>query len=114
MDDAKIGQGSGDATPKSVLLDALRLDLGNIRRIAVAMDADEPGFANRFPAPDNSETSLTTAAGKYLDQLAPAADDTAAQTAAKSALVARFVAHELPPTSWMLCKATSMTSARPT
>ena len=98
MDDAKAGQGGGTAAPKEVLLDALRLDLGNIRGIATAIDQDEPGFADRFPAADNSETSLLTTGDKYLGQLLSTADDTAAEKTAKTALVARFVAHELPAT----------------
>lgn len=98
MDDAKAGQDGGTAAPKEVLLDALRLDLGNIRGIATAIDQDEPGFADRFPAADNSETSLTTTGDKYLAQLLPAATDTAAEKAAKTALIARFTAHELPAT----------------
>ena len=97
MDDAKAGQGGGTAAPKEVLLDALRLDLGNIRGIATAIDQDEPGFADRFPAADNSETSLLTTGDKYLAQFLAAAD-TAAEKAAKTALIARFTAHELPAT----------------
>ena len=98
MDDAKAGQGGGSAAPKEVLLDALRLDLGNIRGIATAIDQDEPGFADRFPAAGNSETAVTTTGDIYLAQLLPASDDTAAEKAAKTALTARFIAHELPAT----------------
>ena len=98
MDDAKAGQGGGTAAPKEVLLDALRLDLGNIRGIATAIDQDEPGFADRFPAADNSETSLLTTGDKYLGQLLSTADDTAAEKTAKTALTARFDSHELPAT----------------
>ena len=94
MDDAKAGQGGGSAAPKEVLLDALRLDLGNIRGIAIAIDQDEPGFADRFPAAGNSESALVTTGDKYIGQLSPAADDTDAQKTAKAALAARFVAHE--------------------
>lgn len=98
MNDAKAGQGGGSATPKEVLLDALRLDLGNIRALATAIDQDEPGFAERFPTPGNSEASLLTIADKYLAQFVIDEDDSAAEKAAKTALVARFVAHELPAT----------------
>ena len=98
MDDAKAGQGGGTAAPKEVLLDALRLDLGNIRGIATAIGQDEPGFADRFRAADNSETSLLTTGDKYLAQFLPTDGDTAAEKAAKTALIARFVAHELPTT----------------
>ena len=97
MDAAKLGQGGGDATPKSVLLDALRLDLAQVRRLAVARDTDEPGFANRFSALANSETGILTAAGKYLEQLVPDDEkDTPAEKAAKAEFVAWFVSHELP------------------
>jgi hypothetical protein len=98
MDGAKAGQGGGTATPKEVLIDALRLDLSLIRGIATAIAQDEPGFADRFPAADNSETSLTTTGDKYLGQLLPGDDDTDAEKTAKTALAARFVAHELPAT----------------
>jgi hypothetical protein len=98
MDDAKAGQGGGSATPKEVLLDSLQLDLGNIHRIAAAIAQDEPGFADDFRTAENSESSLTTAGDKYLAQFQPADGDTAAQRAAKTALIARFVAHELPAT----------------
>jgi hypothetical protein len=98
MDDAKAGQGGGTAAPKEVLLDALRLDLGTIRGIATAIDQDEPGFAERFPAAGNSETSLTTTGDIYLSRLQPGDDDTDADKAAKAALAARFIAHELQAT----------------
>ena len=82
-----------------MLLDALRLDFGLIRGIAVAIDQDEPGFADRFPAAENSETSLLTTGDKYLKQLLPDdEEDTAEEKAAKTALAARFIAHEMAAT----------------
>ncbi len=96
MDKAKAGQSGGSAIPKEILLEALRLDLGLIRGLATAFDLDEPGFLKRFPLADNNETSLLTTADTYLAELAITASDTPAQAAAKTALVARFVAHELP------------------
>ena len=95
MDTAKAGQGGGTALPKEILLNALQLDLGLIRGLAIAFDLDEPGFLKRFPLAENNETSIMTTADTYLVELAIGPTDTPAQAAAKTALVARFVAHEL-------------------
>src|SRR2546428_9925923 len=53
LDDAKANQKPGGATAKSVLLDALRLDVQNIARTARAIAQDEPGFGDRFRLPGN-------------------------------------------------------------
>ena len=100
LDKAKAGQLGGGVTAKSVLIDALRLDVQNIRRTAVAMDQDEPGMADRFPVvASSSQRDLLTTADAYLLLLAPVvlpAVDTPAQLASKTALAAKFIAHELP------------------
>ena len=97
LDAAKAAQQSGGVTAKEVLLDALRLDLQNISRTARAIAQDTAGFADTFRPPDSpSQTALLTTADAFLAQFQFAIDDTAAQKAAKTALIAKFVAHELP------------------
>ncbi len=97
LDAAKAAQQSGGVTAKEVLLDALRLDLQNISRTARAIAQDTAGFADTFRPPDSpSQTALLTTADTFLAQFQFAADDTAAQKTAKTALIAKFVAHELP------------------
>ena len=60
---AKAGQQPGSATPRSVLLDALRLDVQNIARMARAMDQDAPGSTDKFRLPKSgSDQDLLTAA----------------------------------------------------
>lgn len=82
---AGAGQQGGGATAKSVLLDALRLDLQNIARTARAIAQDTPGFADKFSPPDNAgQAALTTAATAYGAELK------------QPGVAARFVAHELP------------------
>src|SRR5450756_1207256 len=59
----KAQQQPGSATPKSVLLDSLRLDVTNIARMARAMDQDDPGLADKFRLPKTaSDGDLLTAA----------------------------------------------------
>ena len=97
LDDAKAAQVGGGSTALEVLFDALRLDLQNITRTAAAIAQDQPGFADTFRPPDSpSQASLKTTADAFLAQFQFAADDTAAQKAAKTALIAKFIAHELP------------------
>jgi hypothetical protein len=98
MDEARAGQGRASATPKSIRLQALRLDIQNIHRIAVALEPTNPGLSDKLPAAGNSETALLTTAGKYAAAFLPQPNDTAAEISAKTALVALFVAHELPAT----------------
>lgn len=98
MDGARAGQGRASATPKSVLLQALRLDIQNLRRIAVALEPTHPGLSAKLPAAENSETALLTVAGKYAVAFLPQPNDTAADKTAKTALIALFVAHEQPNT----------------
>lgn len=95
----KAAQQPGSTTPKSVLLDALRLEVQNIARMARAMDQDEPGLADKFRLPKTgSEDDLLTAADAMIARLVvdPANDDTATK-AAKAALVAQFVAKAFDP-----------------
>jgi hypothetical protein len=84
---AEVGQQGGGATAKSVLLDALRLDLRNIARTATAIAQDAPGFDDDFTPPGSTgEAALTTTATAYLAALA------------KPAVLAAFAGHELPTT----------------
>ena len=97
LDQAKAAQQGGGSTAKSVLLDALRLDVQNITRTARALDQDHPGVADQFPAPQTaSDHDLLTTADHIVAELAPDAADDAATATAKADLVAQFVAHELP------------------
>ena len=85
LDTAKAGQQGGGVTGKEVLLDALRLDIQNISRTARAIAQDEPGFADRFPAPASpGHGALLTTADAYLLELA------------KPGVAAKFIANELP------------------
>ena len=60
---ARAGQQVGGTTAKSVLLDALRLDLQNIASTARAIAQDAPGFADNFDPPASTgQTTLVTAA----------------------------------------------------
>lgn len=97
LDKAKAGQQPGSATPKSVLLDALRIDVQSIARLARAIEQDEPGFADKFRSPKSgSDQDLLTAVDAMIAQLVsdPEDNESAATQAAKAALVARFVAKE--------------------
>ena len=85
LNTAKAGQDGGTATAKSVLLDALRLDLQNIARTARAIDAAEPGFADRYRLPDSpSQTALLTTADAVVLALA------------QPGIPAKFIAYEMP------------------
>ncbi len=85
LDKAKATQINGGVTAKEVLLDALRLDIRNIRRTARAIAQDEPGFADSFRSPASpSQRDLLTTADAYLAELA------------KPGVAARFIASELP------------------
>ena len=85
LDTEKAKQGGGTATAKEVLLDALRLDLQNIARTARAIDANEPGFADKFRPPDSpSQTALLTAGDSVVLELA------------QPSVPAKFIAYEMP------------------
>lgn len=86
-------------TARNALIMGLDNDLQNIARTASAIAQDEPGFDDLFapPAHYNPHEVLATA-GAYLVQLAAQPGDDAATTAAKTARVAKFTAHELPAT----------------
>ena len=84
LDAAKAGQKPGGTTAKSVLLDALRLDVQNIARTARAIAQDEPGFGDRFRLPGNpSDAALLTTADAFLVELK------------KTGVAAKFIAHAL-------------------
>ena len=97
LDAARAAQTGGGATARSVLLDGLRLDVQNITRTARSIDQDEPGFADQFRPPATSgHGALLTAADAILLRLQPQPGDDTAAKKAKTATVAKFVAHELP------------------
>ena len=97
LDTEKAKQQGGGATALEVRFDALRLDLQNITRTASAIAQDEPGFSDNFrPPKTSSQVSLLTTADALLLQFQEQPGDSAAEKAAKTALIARFVAHELP------------------
>ena len=97
LDVEKAKQQGGADTAREVLLDALRLDIQNIARTARAIAQDEPGFADNFRTPDSaSQADLITTADACILRLADQPADTAAQKTAKTALRAKFIAHELP------------------
>jgi len=96
LDQAKASQRRGGSTTKAVLLDALRLDVQNITRTARAMDQLEPGIAYKLFSPKSaSDADLLTAADNLISKLSAQPGDDAATQAAKTALVAKFVAKEL-------------------
>ncbi|MEF8755172.1 MAG: hypothetical protein V5B60_14800 [Accumulibacter sp.] len=85
LDVEKARQGGGSATAKELLFDSLRLDLQSIARTARAIDVGEPGFADRFRSPENpTQNALLTAADAFARELAD------------PAVVAKFLAYELP------------------
>ena len=87
LETEKAKQGGGTATAKEVLLNALRLDLQNIARTARAIDANEPGFADKFQTPSSpSQTALLTAGDAFVLELD------------KAGVAAKFTAYELPAT----------------
>jgi hypothetical protein len=63
MDNAKAGQlGKSGADVKDGLLAALHIDLQLIGGIARALDPDNPGLADKFPAASNSADSIVSMA----------------------------------------------------
>jgi len=99
LDEAKAGQVSNPDTSKETLLDAVRLDIQNISRTASAIDLTQAGFADSFRPPKAyNPTAIITTADAFLLQLAVKPADDAPTKAAKAALVAQFVAHEMSTT----------------
>jgi erythromycin esterase-like protein len=96
LDEAKAGQVASANTSMDTLLNAVRLDIQNITRTAAAIDQDEPGFADKFHAPKAyNPMALLTTADAFLLQLTIQPTDSPAVKTAKTALVAKFVAHEI-------------------
>ena len=96
LDEAKAGQASGGNTSMDTLLNAVKLDLQNITRTAAAIDQTEPGFADNFNPPKAyNPAALLTTADAFLLQLVIQPTDSNAVKTAKTALVAKFVAHEM-------------------
>jgi len=103
LDLAKVAQQVPTGrTALEVLFDALRLDLQNIARTARSIAQEQPGFADAFRLPDEpTDHNLLTTADTFVDHLAVKMQDgkpvdDAATQARKAAMVAEFVAHELP------------------
>ena len=98
LNQAKIGQQVPTGrTALEVLFDALRLDLQNIARTARSIAQEQPGFADAFRLPDPpTDTALLATADAYISHLAAADDEAAAIKTRKAAMVAAFIAHELP------------------
>src|SRR5260221_8566217 len=96
LDDAKAGQKPGRNTSKETLLDAIRLDIQNITRTAAAIAQTEPGFADSFRPPANTnEGALLTTADKFLQQFAASSTVVISKIApTQPSLVAKFLAHE--------------------
>jgi hypothetical protein len=93
---AKVGQ---IRTPvsKETLLDALHLDHLNLARTARAIEVAEPGFAAPYRLPDNpAYAAVLTHADALLTLLEDRPTDTAGQTAAKTALRAKFIEFDMP------------------
>lgn len=96
LDKAKAGQAANANTSMDTLLNAVRLDIQNITRTAAAIDQAEPGFADKFGPPKAyNPAALLTTTDAFLLQLAIQPADSTATKTAKTALVARFVAHEM-------------------
>jgi hypothetical protein len=99
MESASAGQlGKSGADVKGGLLSALQTDLQLINGIARALDPDNPGLADKFPAASNSDNSITSTADAYLSVLEIKPADTPAVQAEKTALQQLFITHEMPAT----------------
>ena len=92
---ATFGQ---DHTADFTATSKARTHLKNLADItANAMEPDEPGMTARFPLPDSASPGPVTASGEaFLVQFKALPTDDATTTAAKAALAAKFIAHELP------------------
>lgn len=96
LDKAKAGQVTSANTSMDTLLNAVRLDIQNITRTAAAIDQNEPGFADKFHSPKAyNPAALLTVADAFLLQLVNQPSDSSAVKTAKTALIAKFVAHEM-------------------
>ncbi len=84
---------------QNALILALDKTLGNMATIASAAAAETPGFDDLFPRPAHLQPGdVMRTANLYLAQLATAANDDAATTAAKTARVQVFVDHAMAAT----------------
>lgn len=93
--DEKVADG---AMNREKLLEATYNDCRNIWRTAVFMALEEPGFDDDFPPAEPDESSVRATAEIYLAKLEIHPSDSPAAQAAKTALAARFIAHDLPAT----------------
>jgi hypothetical protein len=96
LDTAKAGQVTNANTSMETLLNAVKLDIQNITRTAAAIDQTEPGFADKFSPPKAyNPAALLTTTDAFLLQLVSQPADSISVKAAKTALIAKFVAHEM-------------------
>jgi hypothetical protein len=94
---AKAGQGGGSATPVTVLIDALRLDVQNVTRTAHALAQDDPNYTVLFRPPEAlNPRAIISAADAILVNLIVGPNDDAATKTAKADRIARFNAKGLP------------------
>lgn len=97
MEEAGAGKVPGDAGTVGAI-EALRTDIGNIHRTAVAIDPENSrDIAPQFPLPSNTATSVINTADAYIKALTPQPTDSPAQQTAKASLVDELAAHELDP-----------------
>ncbi len=97
LDAAKAGQGGGSATPATVLIDALRLDVQNVTRTAHALAQDDPNYTVLFRPPDAlNPRAVISAADAILVNLIAGPNDDAATKTAKAGRIAKFNAKGLP------------------
>ena len=98
LDAAKAGQAGGSATPATVLIDALRLDVQNVTRTAHALAQDDPTYTALFRPPEAlNPRAVITAADAIIGNLIVDPDNDDAPTkAAKTARLAKFNAKGLP------------------
>ena len=86
-------------TAQNALILALDKNLDAMATIAIAYNADVPGFADAFPRPAHfNPGEVLRPANIYLAALVPTATDDAATVAAKAARVQVFVDHAQPAT----------------
>lgn len=98
LDQARAGQHPAPDHAHEALIETLRTDVQNITRTASVIDLEEPGFADGFRPPENSnDREVVFAAEKIALKLVPTDDDDPATKAAKEALILKFVAHEMAP-----------------
>ena len=98
LDKSKASQAHGSAEPREVLIDALRLDMQDITRMARAIGQETVGFEKLFRAPASDTPSvILTTADTFIGNLIPTPTNDPATQAAKTDRQAKFVAHGFVP-----------------